>query len=239
MKFSIESKPQERWMAPFRVTLYADDKSGLLPEEVFSVLELLSATQRLTLVELAFDFCGPTIDRKFVRLFGLFGRSQRVRSSDKTDYWGTRKSSKLVKSYNKPEIGAHRVELELRSRFLRRYHIENPLDFPKLIDLLPRKHIYFAQLDDRKLIYHLRRRGMTREEVSLHRQWLDPSKCNIGAALFYLREELHLRNVRRLLSPLRTNRLVREALANWVALWVRPKSLPNHPVLGSGKPKVL
>ncbi len=228
MEFCIESKPREPWIPPFRITLVADDLTGLLPQEVFAVLELLPHKFKLSLVELAFDFSGPTIDRKFVRLFGLFGRSQRVRSGDKTDYWGTRKSGKLVKSYNKIEIGAHRVEFEFGSRFLRRYHIDDPFGFPKLNSLVPRNHFYFAKLDVPKLTDHLRRRGVSCEEVSRHLRWLDPSKCNIGAALAYLREERHMTNARRFLISLRANRFVREALEIWCPKWVRPRHPPDE-----------
>jgi hypothetical protein len=41
MKFCVESKPRKPWLAPYRVTMFADDKSGFQPEEVFAVLELV------------------------------------------------------------------------------------------------------------------------------------------------------------------------------------------------------
>jgi hypothetical protein len=219
----IESKPRETWIAPFRITLYADDRTGLLPDDVLGALELLPGKFKLSLIELAFDFSGPTIDRQFVRHYGLFGRSRRAQSSDVTDYWGSRRSGKLIKSYTKTEIDAHRVEFEFGSRFLRRNHIDDPFGFPKLNNLVPRNHFYFAKLDVPKLTDHLRRRGVSREEVSRHLRWLDPSKCNIGAALAYLREELHMTNARRFLIPLRANRFVREALEIWCPKWVRPR----------------
>jgi hypothetical protein len=223
MKFSIESKPRERWMAPFRVTLYADDKSGLLPEEVSAVLELLLAGFKLTLVEIAFDFEGTKVDRKFVRRYGLFGKSRPTRSGKLTDYWGTRRGSKHVKSYWKPEIGKFRLELELHSRFLRRHQIRDPFDFPNLAQLLPRHHIWFVRIDDLKVIGHLRRRGFTGEEVIRICQRLDPLKRDICAALSHLRRNVHLKNVRRFVTPLRTNRLVREALKKWSAHWAKPQ----------------
>jgi hypothetical protein len=58
MKFCIESQRRVGWIAPYRVTLIADDKIGLLPGQVFSVLELLPGRFKLTLVEIAFDFQG-------------------------------------------------------------------------------------------------------------------------------------------------------------------------------------
>lgn len=56
MKLCIESQPRVGWIPPYRITLIADDKMGLLPEEVFAVLEMLANGFKLTLVEIAFDF---------------------------------------------------------------------------------------------------------------------------------------------------------------------------------------
>lgn len=55
MKFAIESEPQKPWLVPYRLTLIADDRTGLLPSEVFSVFELL-LDFKLTTLEIAFDF---------------------------------------------------------------------------------------------------------------------------------------------------------------------------------------
>ncbi len=78
MSFCIESKPREPWSDPFRVTLIADNSTGLLPQEVFAVLELLTGDFKLSLVELPFDFVDSTVDRTFVLNYGLFGRSRRA-----------------------------------------------------------------------------------------------------------------------------------------------------------------
>lgn len=55
MKFAIESDRQKPWLVPYRITLIADDRTGLLPGEVFSILELLPDF-KLTTLEIAFDF---------------------------------------------------------------------------------------------------------------------------------------------------------------------------------------
>jgi hypothetical protein len=55
MKFCVESEPREPWLAPYSVTLFADDKTGLLPGEVFPIRELMSGA-KLTVVEVAVDF---------------------------------------------------------------------------------------------------------------------------------------------------------------------------------------
>ncbi len=96
----MESERREAWLPPYRLTLYADDRTGLLPDEVFSVLEVLPDF-RMTMLELAFDFAPDQVSRKFVREHGLFGKSRPVASKDGTDYWGTRRGSKRVQSYLK------------------------------------------------------------------------------------------------------------------------------------------
>ena len=103
MKFLIESERREAWLPPYRLTLYADDHTGLLPTEVFSVLEVLP-NFRMTLLELAFDFEPEQMSRKFVREHALFGRSRPAEGEGDTDYWGTRRGTKRVQSYLKEEI---------------------------------------------------------------------------------------------------------------------------------------
>jgi hypothetical protein len=100
MKVLIESEPSEAWLPPYRVTLYGDDRMGLLPDEVFAVLEVLPDF-RTTLLELAFDFGPGKVTRKFVRERALFGKSRPVPSVNGTDYLGTRRGSKRVQVYEK------------------------------------------------------------------------------------------------------------------------------------------
>lgn len=221
MKFLIEAKPLLRWMPPYRVTLFADDDTGLLPEEVFAVLEHLLSGFKLTLVEVALDFDGEKIDRKYIRRHCLPGRSQPKPSRHETDYWGTAKGSKLVKSYWKPEIRRFRLELELRSRFLRLHKIKDPYDFETFAQLIPHNHVWFARIDDLKLVALLRRRGLTGEEIIHICQQVDQRKRSIHAALSYLRRKVRIANARRVLTPLRTNQLVRDGLEHWSALWAQ------------------
>ena len=232
MKFSIESKPPMRWIPPYRITLFGDDKTGLLPEEVFGVLELLVGGFKLTLVEIALDFEGTKVNRSYIRRYGLFGRSQPKPSGKVTDYWGTRKGSKLAKSYWKSEIGRFRLELELRSRFLRRHNIEDPYDFQEFAQMLPRHHVWFTRIDDLKLIDHLRRRGLTGEEIIRICRHVDALKKSIHAALSYLHRKVRINNVRRVLTPLRTNQLVRGAFTKFSADWPEFEHAPDE---GSGR----
>jgi hypothetical protein len=103
MKLLLESEPREPWMRPrrpYRLTLYADDSTGLLPEDVFSVLEVLPDFN-MTMMELAFDFAPEEMTQKFVRERVLFGKSRPVPSVNGTDYLGTRRGSKRVQIYAK------------------------------------------------------------------------------------------------------------------------------------------
>jgi hypothetical protein len=105
MKFLIESMRRELWLPPYRLTLYADDHTGLLPEEVFSVFEVLPDF-RMTLLELAFDFAPEQMNRRFVREHALFGKTRPIESEGSTDYWGTRQGSKRVQAYFKAGVGS-------------------------------------------------------------------------------------------------------------------------------------
>jgi hypothetical protein len=99
MKLLLESERREAWLPPYRLTLYADDRTGLLPDEVFSVLEVLPDF-RLTMMELAVDFAPERLDRRFVREHALFGKSRPVAPQGETDYSGTRRGSKRVQAYD-------------------------------------------------------------------------------------------------------------------------------------------
>ena len=100
MKFVVESVPRQPWSTPFRLTLFSDDRTGLVPSEVFSILELLP-TFKLVLVELAFDFRGGIIGRRFVRAHALFGKARPRPTVVGTDYWGSRRVGKLIRCYQK------------------------------------------------------------------------------------------------------------------------------------------
>jgi hypothetical protein len=103
MKLLLESERREAWLPPYRLTLYADDSTGLLPEEVFGVLEVLPDF-RMTTLELAFDFAPDEMNRKFVREHALFGKSRPVAGINDTDYYGTRRGSKRVQVYEKEKV---------------------------------------------------------------------------------------------------------------------------------------
>lgn len=120
-----------------------------------------------------------------------------------------------------------RVELELRSRFLRHYKIRDPYDFGKLVQILPQRHIYFARFNEKKMVARLRGMGRRSRPVweILHDVRL--VEGDAWATLNYLRQELGMTNTRRLLDPLDTNDAVLDALKTWAAKWplAPPKKL--------------
>jgi hypothetical protein len=201
------------------VTLIADDRTGLLPQEVLAILEVMPAT-RLTMVELAIDFSVVThVTRDFVLRFGVFGKSRRDLSSDNLmgDWWGARKGGKRIKSYFKNQIFGHRVEFLLKSRFLRHYGIRDIFDFSRFKDLLPQNHILFARLDEPRLIARLRDAGFSgARTIDILRR---VARTDLCTALTYLRRKVGIKNSRRLLVPLRANTLVMKALRKLMAEW--------------------
>jgi len=107
----------------------------------------------------------------------------------------------------------------MRSRFLRHYEIKDPYDFQKLVQILPRRHIQFVRFDEKKLVARLR--GMGRKPRPIW-EILDDVRLlegDVWATLNYLRQEMGIKNARRLLDPLDTNDLVMDALKKWAALW--------------------
>lgn len=220
MKFCLESDPLDRWLAPYRLQMYADDQTGLLLDQITSVLEVIPGAA-LILVELAVDFSPLTgVNAKYVRERGVFGRSQRDLSKNPFgDWWGARKACKRTKSYMKDAVGGHRVELRMRSAFLHEHEIYTIFDFHRFAELVPRHHIFFARLNEDRLIAWLRRGRYTGKEIiGILREVVKREGC-LTDVRKYLSEEVGLKNTRRLLQPLRPNKFVREALSELVTKW--------------------
>ena len=136
----------------------------------------------------------------------------------------------MSKRISKKKARVLRVELELRSRFLRLYEIEGPYDFGKLVGILPEHHIHFVKLNEKKLLKRLRAMGFSSEKVWEILDDVALLEGDVWATLNYLRQELELENTRRLLDPLEINALVLSALRKWAAQWpARPKSLGKKP----------
>ena len=125
----------------------------------------------------------------------------------------------MSKRISKTKTRVLRVELELRSRFLRLYEIYGPYDFGKLVEILPEKHIHFVKFNEKKLVERLRTMGFSREKVGEIMEDVALLEGDAWATLNYLRQELELKNARRFLDPVDTNDQVLDALRAWAALW--------------------
>jgi hypothetical protein len=122
-----------------------------------------------------------------------------------------------------------RVELEFRSRFLKHYKIRDPYDFPKLVDVLPERHIYFARFNEKKLVARLQGMGFSPRRVWEILDDVRLLECDVWATLNYLRQEVGMKNTRWFLEPLDTNEIVLDALRAWAAMWpTAPAKLRNE-----------
>lgn len=166
------------------------------------------------------------MNREYVRRRCLFGKTRPSPSVKRTDYWGSRKGTKRVQIYFKKEIDSLRVELDLRPKFLRKFQIEGPEDFYKLVAILPRLHILFARLDEQKLRRQLRNMGLRRNQIEAVESEMKLHEDHLWMALCYLRRVVGLKNAHRVLIPIRRNKVIRRALEEWAAQWpVGPKRL--------------
>jgi hypothetical protein len=221
MKFCVESVRQHGYLAPYSLTAYADDKTGLLPAEVFPILNVAPGA-KLTMMELACDFSPlSSVTRDFVLRHGVFGKCWRDLSMENPagDWWGAKRGGKRVTSYFKDEICGHRVELRMRSRFLNRYGIDGVYDFGRFVRILPRRHIFFAALSDERLTGRLRGSDFSTGRTLGILRRVNEMNGDLSATLTYLRRQVGLKNVQRLLIPLPENRLVLEALESWAEMW--------------------
>jgi hypothetical protein len=125
-------------------------------------------------------------------------------------YYGSRKTDKFVRCYQKRTLGVFRVELELHSGLLR--DILTLDDFLHLPDVVYPKHVQFVALDWNRLERHLSRKsgdedgriiaGARRRGTSLRR------------VRRYLKNNGVL-NLHRFLVPLAVNEQVSRALDRW------------------------
>jgi hypothetical protein len=135
-----------------------------------------------------------------------------VREEEKNQilYYGSRKTCKLVRCYQKDSLGVFRVELELHSGLLR--DISALDDFLYLPDIVFPKHFQFVALDWSRLEQYLSRKlgdessriiaGARRRAASLRR------------VRIYL-EGNGVVNIHRFLVPLTLNEEVCRALDRW------------------------
>ena len=224
----VLSEPSMPHIAPCKVSLIARDETGLQRNDVLSFLEFLPDS-RIVLVELAFDFGFRSgMDGEFLRKHALFGKSRpnQVGVRRGWDCWGTRKGTKFVRSYFKPQLGVHRVELELHRKFLRRHGIKDIFDFNRLVETVPQHNILFAKLDTSRVVRHLRNAGHGPHEIPRILERVSEREGDLYTQCAVLRKRGRLPNVRRALVPLGTNELILRALKKWAAQWLdKPRRL--------------
>jgi hypothetical protein len=218
----IESAPAKPYYPRYRVVIQPRDVSGLEAQALASILERLT-NPKIQLVEVAFDFPFDSIvDTEFVERYGVFGKSnpRRVGQIPAYDSWGGRKGPKFVKSYFKPEISGHRVELEFHASDLQRCHITDPFHFQRFATLLPGHHIFFGRIDHQMLRRRLFHQGFSADQMREIPARVKNLEWNLSAALNYLRRDVDLKNVRRILVPVdEVNFAVQEALEKWATAW--------------------
>jgi hypothetical protein len=226
----IESERTKPCFPRYRIVIEPRDDSGLQAQDLTLILGLLTAP-KIQLAEVAFDFpFGSVVDTEFVENHGVFGKSnpRRVGRIPAYDSWGSRKSAKLVKSYFKAEISAHRVELEVHAPDLRRYGINDAFGFQKFAKILPGHHIFFGKLNHPALVRQLVRDGFSPEQIRAIRNKVRNLEWNLSAALSYLRKDVGLTNVRRILTPLNdVNLVVRQGLEKCLAQWPARPTRPG------------
>jgi hypothetical protein len=140
-------------------------------------------------------------------------RVTAVQRRKKVDlYYGSRKSGKLVRCYEKPEVGAYRVELELHSGLLRRHEISGIDDLARLLDVICPKHLQFVDFDWTHLGRHLANKiGNKSDGV------IAAARRRTGSLLrlqHYLRRK-GVFNTHRFLVPRAINKDVWRALSKW------------------------
>ena len=229
----VYSDPGSSRLDAYRIHFIPDDHGSLLPEHLFSVARLVEEPPKLRLLEVAFDFSAESgIDGNFVRAHGIFGKCRPfcVGKRNGWDAWGSRAGAKFVRSYDKKEIHKHRTELQLQLRFLQKHGLSSISDLPNLTNILPAHHIFFARLSQSKLNAALQNAGLpARQRQRTARIVGGLEKKSLLAALQFLRREVGLTNVHRLLEPLEPqNQLVRDALSklagDWRSEWARLES---------------
>ena len=206
--------PQKGWLLPWKVTIVANDETGLSFGELELVLKHCRS-YRFLIVELAIDFSHATgVNSKFIREHGLFGKSRPVQIRDRNPvrYFGTRKSCKYVRCYWKDELEVYRVELELHGRLLRRHKIAMLEDLISLPALIYKKHLWFVTFNWSALKQYLKTKiGRRRHELIAVAQ---ERRISIKRLQRYLRRKGVL-NPNRFLVSLAINDEINRALKRW------------------------
>jgi hypothetical protein len=205
--------PQHAWLRKWKVTFIADDRRGLMPQDLQPVLKYCPG-YCLVLIEVAFDFSPSTgVDAAFIKRHALFGKSRpRPDRGDGVLRYGSRHSDALVRAYSKPAVKSFRVEVELHSGLLRSKQICKLKDIPRSPQLIVPNHFRMVAIHWQSVRRYLVRRFRKAGVPALYRAKAEAA--SIHAALGYLRSK-QANNVHRFLQALGENHLVREAAKTW------------------------
>lgn len=203
---------QKSWLRPWKITIVADDSTGLSYGDIENVLRHCKFYKFLT-VEVAIDFSPDTgVNRRFVRRHATFGKSRRVHRNKKSPlYWGARKSDKLVRCYPKEALDNYRMELELHSQLLRREQISTLDDFDGLPDSIYPRHFQFVDVDWVRLKQCLSRKRDGHDLIA----GAQVRAASLSRLRRYLRKH-GVANFHRFLTPLALNERVDRALTRWM-----------------------
>lgn len=221
-KVYAQYDPAAPWRAAVKLTFCPDDRTGLLRQELEEFLMPFPRYRMLTL-EIYFDFSDKAgIDYKFIRRHALFGKSRR-QTSGKFAYkltYGSRKSTKFVRCYPKPELRAFRVELQLHSEWLRLRRIQTLSDLALLPRLIFPKQFRFARIDWDSLAAHLCARRDLDDEIL---QDTKRSSGSVHRVIRFLSREVGVMNPHGFLRTMKVAGHVRGVFRRWVARWCENK----------------
>jgi hypothetical protein len=203
------------WLPQLKCTAVADDRTGITYKDLLHVLTRFN-NALFTMAEVALDFRPRSgVDRAFVKRHGVFGKSRFWvdKRFPQTLYYGTRKAEKLVRCYRKPP---YRVELELHSRWMRKWRIDDEIEelIQHIADDLCRAHVRFVQFDWRALAAHLSRLGVHSERILKE---AEARARSIHELVEYLKGSVRLHNPHRFLKDLEINGAIQKALRRWAS----------------------
>jgi hypothetical protein len=213
VRFFLQYQAQLPGLAPFKGTIIPRDDRVLSRDEIQQVVGQFS-TYRLLLLEVAFNFPPRSgINLDFVRRFGIFGKSRpnQLRLLKHGVLYGSRKSSKLIRVYNKKALDVLRVELELHSAWLRHFGVATLRDIRQLPQALFPRHFRFVNINSMALRKHLSRRGMRSGHII---QQAKDRSDSIHALMELLRHS-GVHNPHRFLMTLAPSREIFQSLKNW------------------------
>jgi hypothetical protein len=217
-KVFVQYEPNAPWLAPVKATFCPNDRCGLQRSDVDNFVENFLTYQPLTF-EVSFDFNPESgIDKEFILRHAIFGKSRPRHSAPSSERltYGTRKSTKFVRAYEKANVGGYRVELQLNSEWLRFRDIQALEDLVRLPALIFPKHFKFARLDwDSIEAALLHRSGPQRTALRKAKH----HGGSIHAAMRVLRNEGGLANPHRFLRTMRVTGKVRRYFRRWINRW--------------------